>query len=338
MGNSKAEDPQFSQFYSIPMYLNPAFTGNTIQMRFGANYRKQWAGIPGAFTTYSIAFDHFISKYNSGVGLMVMHDKAGSGGLRFTNIGGLYSFKMALTRKLFLSTGVRASYVSRALNLSDLTFYDQYVREDPNSSVETLVKSQVSYFDLTAGAILYSQQFWFGVAFDHLTTPNQSLIGISSKLPIKYSAHAGVKVPVDKDAKGNSDGIVTIAANYKAQQDWDQLDIGAFLNYQTFVIGLWYRGIPALKAYKPGYSNNDAIILSAGYMIQDFLSLGYSYDITISKLGVGSRGAHELSIIYEYAQPDYKRDARRKKFMVPCAKFTKMPYAIRPTEKKRRKK
>ena len=93
------------------------------------------------------------------------------------------------------------------------------------------------------------------------------------------------------------------------------------------------------KAYKDGYSNNEAVILSIGYKVKDYLSVGYSYDITISELGIGSSlGAHEISIIYEYAQSEYKRDAKRRKFMVPCAKFTKMPYAITPRSKKKKKK
>ncbi|MFM8742085.1 MAG: type IX secretion system membrane protein PorP/SprF, partial [Cytophagales bacterium] len=34
-----AQDPQFSQFYAAPLYLNPAFAGSTNQNRVGINYR-----------------------------------------------------------------------------------------------------------------------------------------------------------------------------------------------------------------------------------------------------------------------------------------------------------
>ena len=43
-----AQDPQYSQFYAAPQYLNPAFTGMTIQDRIVINYRHQWPSIPGA--------------------------------------------------------------------------------------------------------------------------------------------------------------------------------------------------------------------------------------------------------------------------------------------------
>ncbi|MDZ7648916.1 MAG: type IX secretion system membrane protein PorP/SprF [Cytophagales bacterium] len=37
-----AQDPQFSQYYAAPLYLNPAFTGTTQDHRFITNYRNQW--------------------------------------------------------------------------------------------------------------------------------------------------------------------------------------------------------------------------------------------------------------------------------------------------------
>ena len=49
----KAQDPQFSQFYAAPLYINPAFTGASEYTRIGANYRNQWPGISGSFVTTS---------------------------------------------------------------------------------------------------------------------------------------------------------------------------------------------------------------------------------------------------------------------------------------------
>ena len=50
----QAQDPQFSQYYAAPLYLNPAFTGSEMLPRIGANYRNQWPGIEldfsGGFT------------------------------------------------------------------------------------------------------------------------------------------------------------------------------------------------------------------------------------------------------------------------------------------------
>ena len=52
-----AQDPQFSQFYAAPLYLNPAFAGSTGQARVGANYRNQWPAIDANFNTISAFAD-----------------------------------------------------------------------------------------------------------------------------------------------------------------------------------------------------------------------------------------------------------------------------------------
>ena len=84
----RGQDPQFSQFYAAPMYLNPAFTGNTMQGRVIANYRKQLLEVPGSCTSSSFSYDHFLRKYKSGLGHMVLKNKAGSCALMHNSIGG----------------------------------------------------------------------------------------------------------------------------------------------------------------------------------------------------------------------------------------------------------
>ena len=318
---SFGQDPQFSQFYAVPIYLNPAFTGNTTQIRVAAIYRKQWPKITKAFNSYGFSYDQNFQKIKSGIGFMVLSDKSGASALKFTNIGLSYAYKTALSRKVYASAGVRASYTIRGINKSELRFYDQYVRDDPNSSIEDIPTNQVTYFDLAAGMIVFSKSFWAGISFDHLTRPHQSFINITTQLPIKYSLHGGYKIPLEKSIKGDVTKSITVALNYKGQQDWDQLDVGLYLDYQGLILGLWYRGIPVLKAYQAGYSNNDAIIFLVGYKLADYISIGYSFDLTISKLSMASGGSHEISLNYEWAQPKYKRNNIKKNFMMPCMKF-----------------
>src|SRR5688500_10120908 len=81
-GTANAQDPQFSQFYAAPLYLNPAFAGSTNQARAGINYRNQWPAIDANFTTMSFFADYFIEDKNSDVGLLVTRDREGLAGLR----------------------------------------------------------------------------------------------------------------------------------------------------------------------------------------------------------------------------------------------------------------
>ncbi|HRN35560.1 MAG TPA: type IX secretion system membrane protein PorP/SprF, partial [Flavobacteriales bacterium] len=70
---------------------------------------------------------------------------------------------------------------------------------------------------------------------------------------------------------------------------------------------------------RPGYQNNDAIALLAGFKAGDW-RFGYSYDITISRLAINSGGAHEITAVYEFADKRKKRSMARRR-VVPCAKF-----------------
>ena len=48
LNKTLAQDPQFSQFYAAPLYLNPAFAGSAQEARVGINYRNQWPQIDDA--------------------------------------------------------------------------------------------------------------------------------------------------------------------------------------------------------------------------------------------------------------------------------------------------
>ncbi|MCG8577246.1 MAG: type IX secretion system membrane protein PorP/SprF, partial [Flavobacteriales bacterium] len=50
-GTSWSQDPEFTQFYANPIYLNPAFAGSHGCPRLNLNHRNQWPSISGAFVT-----------------------------------------------------------------------------------------------------------------------------------------------------------------------------------------------------------------------------------------------------------------------------------------------
>ena len=84
---AKGQDPQFSQFYASPLYLGPSMAGAGESSRVILNYRDQWPKLSGRYITYALSFDHFIHRYKSGVGLLLLHDNAGKGKLTTTQIG-----------------------------------------------------------------------------------------------------------------------------------------------------------------------------------------------------------------------------------------------------------
>jgi len=85
-----AQDPHFSQFFSSPLTLNPAFTGKFFgTYRVAGNYRNQWPTINNAFTsaTASIDFQLMQNKMSQGdswgVGFMGFNDNSSNGAVQF---------------------------------------------------------------------------------------------------------------------------------------------------------------------------------------------------------------------------------------------------------------
>ena len=317
---SSAQDLHFTQFYAAPLNLNPAFTGADVCSRVSFNYRNQWPGISNAYKTYMVSADHFLAKQRIGVGLLVANDEAGSSQLRTTLINPSAAYEISINRTSTLRFGLQPGIGIRSVNYTNLLFGDQIVRGNNSASIEAndIIKSKV-YFDANAGLLLFNANYYFGISAAHLNRPNQSLLDGNSKLPIKYNAQAGRTFEISQGTTRNpfAQSSANIAMHFRGQNKFDQLDIGAYYNRYIFTLGVWYRGIPILKSYKPGYSNNDAVAFLVGYK-KDGISIGYSYDITISKLSMVSNGAHELSVSYQYCPPRKKVKPRRR---VACAKF-----------------
>lgn len=311
-----AQEPQFTQFYAAPLYLNPAFAGADVCSRVSNNYRNQWPGIPRGFVSYVLSYDHSLPSLSSGVGVMFTSDKAGSGKLRSTNISGLYAYELQINKQWLARIGVQASYTIRDIDFYNLVFADQIARTGASTSVE-IPPGKVSYFDMSSGLLVFSTKYWLGFSTNHLNQPNQSLINGQSILPIKYSLHGGMKIPL-RERLGES---ISPAINFKSQGKFDQLDIGAYYNRFPMVLGVWYRGIPLLKSYKFGYANNDAFAFLLGIEVQR-LNIGYSYDVTVSRLISSTSGAHELSLSYQFCDANaLKKKKKKAPIIIPCPKF-----------------
>ncbi|MAE86644.1 MAG: hypothetical protein CMB80_28170 [Flammeovirgaceae bacterium] len=321
-----AQDPQFSQYYAAPLYLNPGLVGINQKGRAGVNYRNQWPSIDANYVTYSAYVDYYFEEQYSALGLIVNRDQEGIAGLSSTNIGLQYAYQLNLNYNWVFRPGVEASYYWRDINFSALTFGDQFdqtgqVRPTTGEVFNTGLNNQ--FFDLAFGGILYSGNLWFGAAMHHVLEPNQALAGGDDPLARKFSLHGGYKIPfykISNRSRPNPDQkerSMTPTVNYKQQGQFKQLDLGMYFTLEPILVGLWYRGLPI-----DGFSNtknSEAIITMLGFNAGN-TTFGYSFDYTISDLGIGSGGAHEISITYVFSMGDPRkpsRDVRELRCPVP---------------------
>lgn len=300
--DTKAQDPHFTQFYANPLYLNPAFAGSYRCPRIIFNYRNQWPNISGTFVTTSFSFDMRVEAVSGGLGIHFLNDRAGQGTINTTRFSGMYAYQLSINREFSMAFGFQATYGQKKLDWSKLTFGDMI---DPKygfiyTTSETKNREVVAYPDFSAGVLGFSKRFYAGFAVAHLTEPEEAFLGDNSPLPLKYTGHAGATVPLD-----GRYGESNISPNiiYQQQQDFRELNLGVYITKGPIVGGLWYR-------------NQDAVVALVGFQ-QDPIKMGYSYDITVSKLGIVTAGSHEISF-----QLLFKCRPRKKTFRtISCPSF-----------------
>ena len=292
------QDLQFTQFYANPLYLNPAFAGSVRCPRFVMNYRNQWPAIPGNFVTYSASYDQHFDALGGGIGVLVNNDQAGEGTLITTNVSGIYSYHLPVSRKFSIKAGFQATYSQRTLDWTRLTFGDQIDSRYGfiYNTKETFGPNNVSFVDFSVGVIGYSEKFFIGFAAHHLTQPDQSFLVPTSRLPMKLTGHMGAVINLGRKTRFNDPAKISPNILFQQQQDFRQINLGMYFQKSPFIAGLWYR-------------NKDAFIILAGLQ-QGLFKFGYSYDVTISRLTNATAGAHEISFAMQLACKPVKKRFR----------------------------
>src|SRR6187551_1309073 len=322
-----AQDPQFSQYYMAPLYLNPGFTGITPQQRATINHRIQWPSLPQAFSTSSAAYDIFVPELRSGFGLMATTDKMGSAGWRTTTASLLYSYKVKLSKKIVFSPGLNFGFGSNGLDRNKLRLGDglEYQKGDEYFSIDDAVNKlgHQQYFDFGAGFLIYSKMFWFGTSFSHINQPNLSVLNDVSRLGMKSTFHAGLKIPLsggNPRPGSTSVDYLTPSLIYRVQGNtFSQFDIGLNYHIDPVSVGVWYRGMPWKKTPINSVAQ-DALVLTLGLYFKN-LTVGYSYDFTLSEMQTSSGGAHEIAIMYQFISRPAKRNEKQKYRLIPCPTF-----------------
>jgi len=297
------QDPIFSQFYNAPNQINPAFAGNTESPFIATNYRLQWPGFSNVYNTYMLSYDQFVPKLNSGFGLSLLADDAGDGTLKTTKISGIYSYRVYIKRNTYLKLGLEAGVVQHRLDPTKLIFFDQL---DPQFGAispggtrypteENLADIGTRYYpDIGAGLMVYSPKFYGGIGLKHLNNPDtgflQNVENIDRGLPIRITIHGGMQIDIEKGNKATKGTFISPNVMYVKQGPFRQINAGAYLDFGDIFTGLWYRDTA---------SNGDAVIGSVGVR-SGIYKISYSYDLTISGLGINSGGTHEIGLILNF--------------------------------------
>ncbi|MBK9460495.1 MAG: PorP/SprF family type IX secretion system membrane protein [Sphingobacteriales bacterium] len=333
---AQAQDIHFSQFYSAPLLLNPAMTGNIGESyRASLSYRNQWASIPAPYSTVAASIDGSflgcqLGADHVGAGLAIVNDRSGDGLLNDFSLMASAAYHKGLDpdRRYVLSLGGQVGYVQKSIDIIKLLFETQ-INENlqfdgtlPNG--EPFNSNKFNYIDLRAGgmftgAINDRANVYVGGSFYHLTKPGESFL-------LEEEANAEKNV-LDSRLVFHGGGSFYLgdhfnlspSAIYMSQSGSRNIVVGTAFGY-SFESRNRYsrggRGRSKASSSSDGsaiylgtwYRLNDAAIILLGIDYQSF-KFGFSYDVNVSGLRQAtlSQGAVELSMSYVGKMAECKR-------------------------------
>lgn len=318
--NLLAQDPVFSQYYTNPVYANPAMTGLFKgDMRFSFNYRDQWSSVLGndPFKTHAVAGELKLTTNGKdiiGIGADMLRDVSGSSNFNVTRAG----VNLAVQKQLsgsrrsksatYLGLGGRVGYGQHRINPGSVWMTSDYdsirVEVRPgatNSLPPNFIGTTKGYLDITAGVNLSIVKrkygFFAGLSAHHLNSPNVSFFfGKEEPLKTRLSAFMGGELQISDQLRLVPSSIVDYQGNSL------RTTLGSALDYTSrehgdvsIRAGIYGRFVKSVTGSLYGES---AIFVTKVEMKN--ISAGLSYDVNFGHIAsaTDNRGAFEISLGY----------------------------------------
>ncbi|MBR5101588.1 MAG: PorP/SprF family type IX secretion system membrane protein [Muribaculaceae bacterium] len=279
-------DAQFSQYWAVPAYYNPATVGNTDFIHVTAGSKAQWVGIKHAPVAFIVMGDMPFKFLNNrfGVGAVIQQESIGLYNSLNTSLQFAYKRKMLGGT---MSFGVQAGLLTETFKGSKIIIPEG--DEAHNSTDDAIPRNDVTgnAFDLNAGIYYQHKWFWAGLSATHVTAPTVELkTDGDSEEYYEFNAGrayyfmAGSNIPIKNTLFELQPSVMV-----KTDLQFWQAEGSLRLRYNNFLSG----GV--------GYRHNDAVSVFIGAELKNFF-LGYAYDYPISSISKVSMGSHEVFLNY----------------------------------------
>jgi type IX secretion system PorP/SprF family membrane protein len=289
---------QYSQYVFNQFSINPAVAGSKdcLDMRLG--YRQQWVGYDGAPTTGWVSLHGVIRakgkpfKANKhGFGAFIEADDAGNYG--YTSFLLAYAYHIQMSRNFFVSMGLFGGVRQIKLAVGDITL------QDFNDPILSSQSSVLVYPEITPGIWVYGKQAWFGLSIHQILANSFKDVGIDSRMARHIMVSGGYRYKIGRKTAFIPSGLLKIAAGSPLA-----MDVNGMVEWnRRYGLGV-------------GYRNGDALVAMIKIGFLEFFQLGYSYDITTSRLRAASSNTHEVILAIT---PCRKADAGKR--MISCPAF-----------------
>jgi type IX secretion system PorP/SprF family membrane protein len=269
------QDPMFTHYMFNLSTINPAAVGHTELASVMNINRFQWVGLEGSPKSYLLNADVPIQALSCGAGLNYLFEKIGPE--RTNNIYADYAYHLNLNENLKLGLGLKAGFRVFSAGLTDLV--DPEV-SDPQFSSNINGKITPNF---GVGAFLYNNSFYVGLSSPKILNHkyvNSTMKGGEHR---HYFLIGGYVLPINRYL------LFKPSAYFKVVEGAPlSMDISANLLIKNIIwFGVMYR-------------SGDAVGFLTQIQINNQFNFGYTYDITLSKLRLISRGTHEFMLSYKF--------------------------------------
>ncbi|WP_297097687.1 type IX secretion system membrane protein PorP/SprF [uncultured Draconibacterium sp.] len=273
---SAQQDPMYTQYMDNLQVINPGYAGSQGIGNILMVARSQWVEFDGAPATRSFTYNTSFDEKNVGVGFSLMSDRIGP--LKQTGFYADYSYFLKVSEKFKLAFGLKGGVSFYRANLVALKTVDAdpvfsrdiYENFLPNIGVGMYLFSENTYFGLSVPKLIENTITHEDVTTDYI---NKQLMHV-------YLV-AGQRFDFNQDFQLKTNGMMRWVSG--APASFDMTVMGGFRD--KFWVGAMYRF-------------DDAYGMLVKFNPSPKMSIGYSYDITISELSAFNNGTHEIMFSY----------------------------------------
>jgi len=299
----KAQDPVFTQFYLVPEFLNPAFTGISNTWNAGLIHRRQWPDGDRKIDT-QFAYANNVVSEQIGVGITLLNHNEVFTQYNYFQLNGAFSYRVDLDYEWRLRLGLETGFGRKDYNFNNLLLEDQININDGSISSGSIdpgvldYSNKINFLDISAGFVIDQENAWFGVALKHINRPDISFREYGNvPLDMFLTVHGGYYYEfVDSPSKLIPEGSTLLfTANYMRQSQYNRLDIGAVMDFTMFSLGIIAATNPERRSPNSHFLTSINPVLS---MKLGEFTFGYSYDLNTSRIG-RTQGVHELTLTWQ---------------------------------------
>ncbi|MDD6209388.1 MAG: PorP/SprF family type IX secretion system membrane protein [Bacteroidales bacterium] len=275
-------DAQFTQYWGMMSYYNPAVAGNSKYLRVNAATKLQWVGkIKNAPNAFVVNADMPLKLFKRQHGIGVALFSEGLGLFNNVSVGLQYAYIF----KLFdgtLSIGIQPGLFNQSFDGSKVEIPSEGESNESNDEAIPTTQVQGMAFDINMGVYYTSSTLYGGIGVMHLTEPSIRLVD-------RYGTFVARSYNL------------TLGYNIRFNESLFELQPSTFLK-TTFQFFAW--DVQAKLVYNKmfwgglNWRMNESVSLFLGAKIKS-IRAGYAYDLPTSTILKGSSGSHELFVSYE---------------------------------------